>query len=128
MEAKAQKHQPLKTPGNRWAFKRGSCLMKLRFSQSGGYAGLCSKVDEIDTALLPEQEAQHLRTLVEQSGILKTEEKCGQGADIQRYDFTVETSDGKRQVSFDDLTLPEKALPLLEYLQSKATFSPPGKL
>ena len=96
--------------------------MKLRFRQYGGYTGLISGVDEIDTEAMPEKEAQYLTQLVKDSSILEMRsEKSTQGRDLQKYDITVETTDGIRQVSFDDMTMPENVIPLLQYLQSLAT-------
>jgi hypothetical protein len=94
--------------------------MKVTFRQSGGYAGLI-KGCEFNTDLLPTDEATTLQSLVEQSGILQA--KGGQtpnARDLLNYRITVETSEGVHSVSFDDLSIPEGAAPLLEYLQSQA--------
>ncbi len=94
--------------------------MKVKFSQSGGYAGL-RRGCELDTDSLPADEAAKLQSLVEQSGILQAESRHAPHArDLFNYNITVETDEGAPTVSFDDLSLPENAQPLLEYLQSCA--------
>ncbi|BAZ22772.1 hypothetical protein NIES4073_36590 [Kalymmatonema gypsitolerans NIES-4073] len=94
--------------------------MKVKFSQSGGYAGL-RRGCELDTDSLSPAEAAKLQSLVEQSGILQAQSRHTPHArDLFNYNITVETSEGAPTVSFDDLSLPENAQPLLEYLQSCA--------
>jgi hypothetical protein len=94
--------------------------MKVKFSQSGGYAGLIRGC-ELDTDSLSPAEATKLQSLVEQSGILQAQSKHAPHArDLLNYNITVETSEGAPTVSFDDLSLPENVQPLLEYLQSCA--------
>jgi hypothetical protein len=94
--------------------------MKIKFRQSGGYAGLRMGC-ELDTNLLSPEEATKLQSLVEQSDIFQTKsDRSENTADLIDYEITIETKAAKRQVTFDDLTLPEKILPLLDYLQSQA--------
>ena len=76
---------------------------------------------ELDTNSLPADQAAKLQSLVEQSGILEAKSGHAPHArDLFNYDITVETTQGDRTVSFDDLSLPEGVEPLLEYLQSCA--------
>ncbi|BAY09923.1 protealysin inhibitor emfourin [Calothrix sp. NIES-2098] len=94
--------------------------MKVKFSQSGGYAGLIRGC-ELDTDSLPADEAAKLKSLVEQSGILHAQSKSTpQARDLLNYKITIETNEGAPTVSFDDLSLPENAQPLLKYLQGCA--------
>lgn len=94
--------------------------MKIKFRQSGGYAGLIMGC-ELDTNLLSPEEATKLQSLVEQSDIFQTKsDRSENTADLINYEITIETKAAKHQVRFDDLTLPEKVLPLLDYLQSQA--------
>ncbi|HEY9662671.1 MAG TPA: protealysin inhibitor emfourin [Allocoleopsis sp.] len=93
--------------------------MKIQFSQSGGYAGLRMGC-EIDTASLPPPEAERLTALVENSGILQaTSQRTPHAADLFTYEFAIEARQGNHQVSFDDMSLPERVRPLLEYLQEQ---------
>lgn len=94
--------------------------MKINFRQSGGYGGLRMSCD-LDTNLLAPEEAAQLESLVKTSGILQAQSALSENAaDLINYEITIETTEGKHQVKFDDLTLPETVLPLLDYLQSHA--------
>lgn len=94
--------------------------MQIKFRQSGGYAGLIRGCD-INSDSLSVGEAAELQSLVEQSGILNLKSKqTAKAADLIGYEITLETRDGIHQVSVDDLSLPERAIPLLDYLQKRA--------
>lgn len=94
--------------------------MKVKFSQSGGFAGL-SRGCDLDTDSLPSDEAATLQSLVQESGILQAKSGRSPNArDLFNYEITVETSQGVHNVSFDDLSMPEGVEPLLEYLQNQA--------
>jgi hypothetical protein len=94
--------------------------MRIQFSQSGGYAGLRMGCD-LDTNLLSPDESTQLESLVKTSGVLTSHSsRSKNAADLINYEITIETNQGIYQVRFDDLTLPESILPLLDYLQSQA--------
>lgn len=94
--------------------------MKVTFRQSGGYAGL-RRGCALDTACMRSDEAESLRALVERSGILQI--KGGhpsRARDATNYEIIVETDRGVHRATFDDMSVPEKVLPLLESLQDCA--------
>lgn len=96
--------------------------MKVIFRQSGGYAGLILSC-ELDTSSMEAREAQALQSLVERSGFPRWETMGGrtpQAADLTNYEITVETDKSIYKIAFDDLTIPENILPLLEYLKACA--------
>ncbi len=94
--------------------------MKLRFRQSGGFAGLIRGY-EIDTDSLSPEEAGSLLELVNKSGLLDTvKEPNPEARDLIGYEVTVETSEGVFQAAFDDLSMPKDAAALLEFLRGKA--------
>jgi hypothetical protein len=94
--------------------------MKVKFVQSGGYAGLRMGCD-LDTDSLPAEEAAMLQSLVEQSGFFQAESGSTPTArDLLNYSIAVETNEGDRQISFDDLSMPDGVAPLVKYLQSRA--------
>jgi len=97
--------------------------MKITFKQSGGFAAtLQAKTCELDTAALARDDAQRLRALVDDSGLPKMDSadwKFETGADLQTYEITIHTSDASKQFSFDDMSVPKDAYPLLEFLQEK---------
>ena len=104
---------------NRHSINEVSLPMKIEFRQSGGYGGLIMGT-EINTDLLTAEEAAKLQSLVEQSEILAQSKQTPNSADLLQYQIIIETKEGVRQVSYDDLSLPESAVPLLEYLQDRA--------
>jgi hypothetical protein len=94
--------------------------MKIKFRQSGGYAGLRTGVD-LDINSLTADESTQLESLVKTSEILKAKSgRTENAADLINYEITIENQDGTHQINFDDLTLPETAIPLLDYLQERA--------
>ena len=98
--------------------------MKIKFRQSGGYAGLRMGCD-LDTDLLSTAESTKLASLVKASGISQLKSTHSKNtADVISYQITIETNDGTHQITFDDLTLPESVIPLLDYLQNQAQVLP----
>lgn len=86
--------------------------MKLRFRQSGGFAGLERGCEVAVASLAPE-----LRRLVDQA----MAHAAGQssppgGADITQYSLAVDAPGDSREVRFDDATLPPALAPLLAHL------------
>jgi hypothetical protein len=111
----ADRLSPKKSPLN-----KAKKYMKIKFRQSGGYAGLRMGCD-LDTKSLSSEEATQLESLVNTSGILQANSgRSENAADLISYEIAIETQAGTHQVKFDDLTLPESVLPLLDYLQSQA--------
>ena len=93
--------------------------MKITFRQSGGFAGLIQGC-ELDTDLLSVSEATQLQSLVEQSGILEAKSQFNPEArDLFNYEITIETREETVNLLFDDMTLPESAEELFEYLQER---------
>ncbi len=94
--------------------------MKIKFRESGGFAGLIRGCD-IDTKQLSAQQTAELESLVTHSGIFQRQGKATPNArDVFNYELVVETSQGTHRASFNDMNLPESAIPLLEYLQERA--------
>lgn len=91
--------------------------MKVRFEQSGGFAGLV-KGCEINQSSLSEDEANELTQLVQQSEISDSGEFFSDSArDLYQYEITIEDGDSKIHAVFDDKTLPASAKPLVGYLK-----------
>jgi hypothetical protein len=99
--------------------------MKVRFTQSGGYAGL-SKGLEVDTKELPAEEAESLHRLVEESSMPEAGQYLSDtGRDLQQYEITIERGGEKTSLVFDDETLPPSAKPLVGYLKKRSKPQPP---
>ena len=91
--------------------------MKVRFTQSGGFAGLV-KGCEIDTTTLSPANAKELEQLVKAAAISASGEFLSRsGRDLQQYEITIEDGGRKTSVIFDDQTVPQSAKPLIGYLK-----------
>ncbi len=98
--------------------------MKLRYRQSGGFAGLSLGLD-LDTEKLPPSEASELERLVQQAALDQVGVKKSRGGrDLTSYEMTVEDKGRTTKASFDDMTIPANAQPLLDFLRSRATARP----
>jgi hypothetical protein len=94
--------------------------MKIRYREAGGFTGLSRGVD-IDTASLPEDEAQRVLSLVERAGLVSQDEPApGDARDLRGYELVIEVEARLTVVRFDDATAPPTADELLAYLQGRA--------
>lgn len=94
--------------------------MKVRFDQSGGYAGLL-KGCEIDTSDLSPEKAQELEQLVKASAIPASGEFLSDSSrDLNQYEISIEDGDSNTSVIFDDESVPQSAKPLIGYLKKYA--------
>jgi len=98
--------------------------MKVRYRQSGGYAGLVLGC-ELDSDKLPRAEAEELARLVKQAVLDKVGVKrSSRGRDLTNYEIIVENNGRTPKASFDDMTIPADVQPLLDFLRSRATARP----
>jgi Emfourin len=94
--------------------------MRVRFQQSGGYAGLLRGC-EFDTESLPPREARVLRSLVKKSNIKGNQRLITKDArDLRTYSITVEINKESNNVSFDEMTVPKEVRELLNFLEARA--------
>jgi hypothetical protein len=99
--------------------------MKIRYRESGGFAGISRGVD-IDTETLPADEAHRVLALIEEAAPQDLQREGPPGArDLQRYEIIVERDDGRTVLRFDDATIPETVDALLAWLQDRARPLPP---
>lgn len=96
-------------------------LLKVRFRQSGGYAGLIRGQD-ITAADSSPEDFRRLEQLLKESGL--TERAAGGGArtpstsaDLMQYDLEIETSAGTKHVVLTDDDLDDRTEPLVRFLQ-----------
>jgi hypothetical protein len=102
--------------------------MRIVFEMSGGFGGLFATAPlsyEATTDALPGQEADLLRRLVEESGLLAPEQRPAtrseaSARDVFQYRVQVTTGGRTYRYDFDDTTVPARARPLLEHLTSAA--------
>jgi len=94
--------------------------MKVKLQQSGGYTAPISRPTcELDTHTMAAPEAETLQSLVKTSGLLESRQtvwKAPRGADLITYVLTIEEADDSHQFSFDELSIPAAAAPILDYL------------
>ena len=97
--------------------------MRLRFDQSGGYAGLI-KGCEIDTSTLPGEIGKEVEQLVEASALSSGEFLSTSSRDLNQYELTIEDGNSTTSVVFDDESVPPAAKPLIGYLKKCAKPKP----
>jgi hypothetical protein len=96
--------------------------MKVSFRQSGGYAGITMGCD-LDTASMPEEDAAHLRELVERADVARLKEALSpdRAPDAFTYELTIERPSGALRLTFDDKTKPEGLADLLSFVRKCST-------
>jgi hypothetical protein len=98
--------------------------MKVRYRQSGGFAGLILGAD-LDSEKLPRGEAEELARLVKQAALDKIGVKQSpRGRDLTNYEIIVEDNGHTTKASFDDMTIPADVQPLLDFLNRRASARP----
>ena len=98
--------------------------MKVRFRQSGGFAGLVLGCD-LDTSTLPPAEAQELTRLVKQANLEKIQTRRSEKArDLQNYEVAVEGDGITAKATFDDMSVDANVEPLLDFLRQRARAVP----
>jgi len=98
--------------------------MKVRFRQSGGFAGLVLGCD-LDTSTLPPAEAQELTRLVKQANLEKIQTRRSEKArDLQNYEVAVESNEMTAKATFDDMSVDANVEPLLDFLRQRARAIP----
>ena len=91
--------------------------MKLYFRRSGGFAPIFVGCN-FDTDASPDP---ILDGMVQNSGILhETSKKVPQARDVFYYTFDLEMNGQKNKVTFDQLSVPERVKPLLDYCMTHA--------
>jgi hypothetical protein len=100
--------------------------MKVRFRQSGGFAGLVRGA-ELDTAALTGPEAAELERLVAAAPLASAKRTAAPGADRQQYEIVVEREGAPKVESrFGDDALSDELAALVSFLRSRAKPIKPG--
>jgi hypothetical protein len=90
--------------------------MKISLTQSGGWANVrfgCS----LETGDLPSEDARVVEEIIRGGGLVESRASPSSGADLLRYELTVETPDGKKTMTFDDRSKSHDARKVLELLR-----------
>ena len=93
--------------------------MRIVCERSGGFAGLTARV-EVDTAALTAAQSRALQTLLERANLLEqpAPKKRKAVADGFQYDVTVIDDNAERALAFDDGSVSEEMLALLDWLMA----------
>lgn len=94
--------------------------MKLRFAESGGFAGLVKEC-RLDSREMPPEEGRELERLVKAAGLSASGEFFSKsGRDLKQYEIAIEDGASRIAAVFDDETLPATAKPLVGFLRKYA--------
>jgi len=97
--------------------------MRIRFDQTGGYAGLL-KGCEIDTSTLPPEKAREVEQLVEASAMSSGEFLSNSSRDLHQYEISIEDGASKTSIVLDDENIPQSVRPLISFLKKCAKPKP----
>lgn len=96
--------------------------MKIKFRQTGGFAGL-AKSAEINHKDLSKEESDILNSLVEQSKFFEIPEPTPNAApDIEQYSISVESEGKTREMHVSRANVPETLKPLIKHIAKKAKY------
>lgn len=98
--------------------------MKIRFRQSGGYAGLIRGC-EVDIESLSPEALKALESLAEKSKIRGMEDyRNPRARDLRIYEIEVEIGKEIKRITFDEMSIPDDLKNLFELLKRKAKPQP----
>jgi hypothetical protein len=96
--------------------------MKIRFRQTGGFAGLV-KSAEIDTEQLPPAEAEQLTALVTQANFFELPEPTAAARpDEEQYTIAIESGGRSRELHLGHLSIPAQLKPLVDRVAKRAQY------
>ena len=96
--------------------------MKIKFRQTGGFAGL-QKVVELDCDDIPDKEAVHIKTLISRAAFFDIEQPAVNAMpDQENYILSVESNDGSRTMHLSKSDVPDTLQPLVSFLAKRAKF------
>jgi hypothetical protein len=96
--------------------------LRIELTRSGGYAGLTTKLGELDTSTLPEPEARELEELVNRAdpqALAAAAPMRGKGADRFQYELTIEGPDGRHELVMSEDRIPDELRPLVDRLRDR---------
>lgn len=96
--------------------------MKIRFRQTGGFAGLVKSI-EIDSDEISTEESEFLQSLVDQSKFFNLSGSVQHVMpDEEQYSITVETMARSRSIRTSKSAAPDDLRPLIGYLVKRAKY------
>ncbi len=103
-------------------------MIRVRFTRSGGFAGIPVTASCESDSLTPEDEDE-LRRLIESAGFFQlpaTVTSSAAGADRFAYRLTIEVDGQEHTVEMEEAAVPPESRPLLEWLSGFARRSSRG--
>jgi hypothetical protein len=91
--------------------------LRIELTRSGGYAGLTTKLGELDTQQLPEPEAREIEGLVQSADVpalLADAPESAEGPDRFQYHLTIEDDSGRRELTASEDRLPDELRQLID--------------
>jgi hypothetical protein len=82
--------------------------LRIELTRSGGYAGLTTKLGELDTEELPEKDARSVEAAVARSEAAAAAGERTPGADRFQYHLTIEDESGRRELTLGEDQLPDE--------------------
>jgi len=95
--------------------------MKIRFRQSGGFAGLV-KVAQVDSDQVPSDEVGALEAMVDQAFSEAVAEPQPALPDEEQYYIEIEIEDRRETILVGRSSVPGPMQPLIEYLEKLAEY------
>lgn len=96
--------------------------MKIKFRQTGGFAGL-TKAIQIDTATLPPNAAEALKLMVENSSFFEISPPSPSSMpDREQYSISIESEGRSHQLNLGASNLPAQLKELVDYLAKQAQY------
>jgi hypothetical protein len=94
--------------------------LRIELTRSGGFAGLTTKLGELDTSELSEDESREIEAMVEKADVPKLAADSpmkGKGADRFQYHLALEDESGRRELTVSEDQMPDELRPLVERLR-----------
>ena len=95
--------------------------MKIRFRQSGGFAGL-AKVAQVDSDGVPEGEAGRLKTMVDEALVEAVPDAQQALPDEEQYHIEIEIATRRETILVARSSVPGRLRPLIDYLEARADY------
>jgi hypothetical protein len=95
--------------------------MKIRFTQSGGFAGL-AKVARVDSDQVPHDEAGRLQTMVDEALLEAIPGNQPALPDEEQYHIEIEVETRRETILVARSSIPGRLRPLIDYLEGLADY------
>ena len=96
--------------------------MKLSFERTGGFGGMALSI-ELELDLLPQPDAQILRSMIDQADLFNLPANLNENMHVDGfvYSLSLELDDGEHcSIQLNDRSIPEKLQPLVTDLSLRA--------